>query len=88
MINEELIVVQTVHGLVSRPRTELQPIIEHSRRERNYGGADFSLRVTTILFFNTSFLYLRTEEPLPRSDGSVPEKNDYQVVVGISLRIG
>ena len=52
------------------------------------GGADFSLRVTTILHFNTSFLYLRTEDPLPRSDGSVPKKNDYQVVVGISLRIG
>lgn len=52
------------------------------------GSADFSLRVTTILHFNTSFLYLRTEEPFPRADGSVPEKNDYQIVVGISLRIG
>ena len=52
------------------------------------GNLDFSLRVTTILYFNTSFLYLRTEEPFPRSDDTVPEKNDYQVVVGISLRIG
>ena len=52
------------------------------------GSADFTLRVTTILYFNTSFLYLRTEQPLPRSDGSVPKKNDYQIVVGITLRIG
>jgi len=52
------------------------------------GSLDFSLRVTSILHFNTSFLYLRTEEPFPRSDGTVPKKNDYQVVVGVSLRIG
>jgi hypothetical protein len=52
------------------------------------GSLDFSLRVTTILYFNTSFLYLRTEDPFPRSDGSVPKKNDGQIVVGISLRIG
>jgi hypothetical protein len=52
------------------------------------GSLDFSMRVTSILHFNTSFLYLRTEEPFPRSDGTVPKKNDYQVVVGISLRLG
>ena len=52
------------------------------------GSLDFSLRVTTLLHFNTSFLYLRTEQPFPRSDGTVPKKNDYQIVVGISLRIG
>ena len=52
------------------------------------GSLDFTLRVTTILWFNTSFLYLRTEDPWPRSDGTVPEKNDYQVVLGISLRLG
>ena len=52
------------------------------------GNLDFTFRLTTILWFNTSFLYLRTEEPLPRGDGTVPKKNDYQVVVGLSLRIG
>jgi hypothetical protein len=58
------------------------------KNTNHVGSLDFSLRVTTILHFNTSFLYLRTEEPFPRSDGTVPKKNDYQVVVGISLRIG
>ncbi len=58
------------------------------RNTNHVGNLDFSLRVTTILYFDTSFLYLRTEEPFPRSDGTIPKKNDYQVVVGISLRIG
>jgi len=52
------------------------------------GSVDFSMRITSILHFNTSFLYLRTEDPLPRSDGTVPKKNDYQVVIGVSLRLG
>ena len=52
------------------------------------GSVDFTLRVTTILWFNTSFLFLRTEDPWPRADGTVPEKNDYQVTLGISLRLG
>ena len=52
------------------------------------GNLDFSLGVTTLLYLNASFLYLRTEEPFPRSDGSVPKQNDYQVVFGISLRLG
>ena len=52
------------------------------------GNADFTLRVTTILYFNTAFLFLRTEDPFPRSDGSVPKKNDYQITFGVSLRIG
>ena len=52
------------------------------------GNADFTLRVTTILYFNTAFLFLRTEDPFPRSDGSVPKRNDYQITFGVSLRIG
>ena len=52
------------------------------------GSSDFSLRITTVLFTNLSFLYLRTEQPFPRSDGTVPEKNDYQVVFSISVRLG
>ncbi len=52
------------------------------------GNLDFTVRVTTLLHTNISFLYLRTEQPFPRSDGTVPKKNDYQIVFGISLRIG
>ena len=52
------------------------------------GSLDFTSRLTTIIYFNTAFLYLRTEDPWPRADGTVPKKNDYQVVVAISLRLG
>jgi hypothetical protein len=52
------------------------------------GSLDFTVRVTTLLHLNTSFLYLRTESPFPTSDGTVPKKNDYQIVFGVSLRIG
>jgi hypothetical protein len=44
--------------------------------------------VTTLFGFNFSFLYLRTEQPFPRSDGTFPEKNDYQFVVSLSLNLG
>jgi len=52
------------------------------------GNLDFTVRVTTLLHTNISFLYLRTEQPFPRSDGTIPKQNDYQFVFGISLRIG
>ena len=52
------------------------------------GSADLSIEVTSIFNFNFSFLYLRTEEPAPREDGTVPKKNDYQFVIGVSLEIG
>ena len=52
------------------------------------GSLDFTVRVTTLLHTNMSFLYLRTEQPFPRSDGTVPKQNDYQIVFGISVRIG
>ncbi|MEM7135481.1 MAG: DUF481 domain-containing protein [Myxococcota bacterium] len=52
------------------------------------GSLDFSIRVTSIFDTNISFLFLRTEDPFPRSDGTVPKSNDYQIVVGVSLRLG
>ena len=52
------------------------------------GSLDFTVRVTTLLHLNTSFLYLRTEDPFPRADGTVPKRNDYQIVFGVSPRIG
>jgi hypothetical protein len=55
---------------------------------RMFADLDFTVRVTTLLHLNTSFLYLRTEQPFPRSDGTIPKQNDYQIVFGISLRIG
>ncbi|MFW2387089.1 MAG: DUF481 domain-containing protein [Polyangiales bacterium] len=54
----------------------------------HYGSAKFSVEVTDIFDFEGTFNFYRTENPPPRSDGTVPEKNDYEVIVGLALEIG
>jgi hypothetical protein len=52
------------------------------------GRATLSIEITDVFEFETSFLLLRTEDPPPRADGTQPEKNDYQIMVGVALDIG
>ncbi len=52
------------------------------------GKAIFSVEVTDIFSFDTEFDYFRTERPIPQSDGTVPQSNDYQLIVGFSIRAG
>jgi len=51
------------------------------------GRAKFSVEVTDIFDFETSFLFLRTEQPQPRADGTTPESNDYQLIVSVAFEI-
>ena len=51
------------------------------------GEARFTIEVADIFDFETSFLFLRTEDPPPRVDGTSPEKNDYQLIIGVALVI-
>ena len=51
------------------------------------GNADLCISITDIFAFETSFQFLRTENPPPRADGTVPKKNDYQVIVSIAVNI-
>ncbi len=51
------------------------------------GTADVSVEITDMFNFVTSFLYLRTRDPLPRADGTEPKPNDYQVVVSLAFKI-
>ena len=51
------------------------------------GKADISVEITDMFNFVTSFLFLRTRDPLPRADGTEPKQNDYQIVVSIALNI-
>ena len=51
------------------------------------GRAEFSVGINDIFDFETSLLFLRTEEPLQREDGTTPAKNDYQVVVSLAFDI-
>jgi hypothetical protein len=51
------------------------------------GRAKFSVEITDIFDFETSFLFLRTEDPVPRADGTKPSSNDYQLIVSVALEI-
>jgi putative salt-induced outer membrane protein YdiY len=59
-------------------------------RTNHTGKADLSIELTDVLDLDLAFLYLRTEQPAPPADPADPpiEKNDYQLVVGISLELG
>jgi putative salt-induced outer membrane protein YdiY len=52
------------------------------------GEATFTVEITDIFNFKTEFEYFRTEQPLPREDGSIPKSNDFQLIVGFSIRVG
>lgn len=52
------------------------------------GEATFTVEVTEIFNLKTEFEYFRTEQPIPREDGSVPQSNDFQIIVGFSIRVG
>jgi hypothetical protein len=52
------------------------------------GVATFSVEVTDIFDLETTFKYFRTENPLPRADGTRPVKNDYELIVSLALEIG
>lgn len=52
------------------------------------GFAELFFEVTNILGLQGSFLYLRTEEPRQRANGTFPAKNDYFFTLGVSLTLG
>jgi hypothetical protein len=54
------------------------------------GKADLAIELTSVIDLDIAFLYLRTEDPAPPPDPMAPaiKKNDYQLVVGISLELG
>jgi hypothetical protein len=51
------------------------------------GTVDVSVEITDRFSFLTTFLFLRTRDPEPRSDGTEPKENDYQVVFSLALNI-
>ena len=55
------------------------------------GKADLAIELTSVIDLDIAFLFLRTEQPAPPADPTVDpaiKKNDYQLVVGISLELG
>ena len=56
------------------------------------GKADLAIELTSVLDLDIAFLFLRTEQPAQPAVTDPPatpvEKNDYQLIVGISLELG
>ena len=53
------------------------------------GKAKLAIELTSVLDLDIAFLFLRTEQPAPSPDPDVTiEKNDYQLIVGVSLELG
>ncbi len=52
------------------------------------GTAALLIEVINIFNLHASFLFLRTEEPVPFEDGTLPVKNDYQLIFGVALQLG
>jgi hypothetical protein len=50
--------------------------------------SELLFEVTNVLYLQATFLYLRTEEPKPRADGTLPTKNDYFFTIGVALQLG
>jgi hypothetical protein len=51
--------------------------------------ADLAIELTSVLGLDIAFLFLRTEDPAPPPEPGVTiEKNDYQLVVGVTVELG
>jgi len=49
--------------------------------------ATFEIELTSILDFDISFVWDRTQDPQPRSDGSVPDQDDFQLLLTLGVDI-
>jgi len=72
--------------LIIEWRTDI--VYTNTNLTHHFGSAKFSVEVTDILDLETTFKFYRTENPPPRADGTTPEKNDYELIVSLSLEIG
>ena len=53
------------------------------------GKADLAIELNSVIDLDIAFLFFRTEDPAPSSEPDVTVyKNDYQLVIGVSLELG
>jgi putative salt-induced outer membrane protein YdiY len=58
---------------------------EESGQYTHHAITSLETEITDILDFDISFVWDRTEKPTPRADGTVPEKDDYQLIFWVGV---
>jgi len=66
---------------------ELSIVNEESGRYTHHAIATFSVGLTSILDFDISFIWDRTENPQQRSDGTTPKQDDFQLLLTFGVDI-
>jgi len=60
---------------------------EQSGTYTHHAIGTFEVGLTEILDFNISFVWDRTQDPQAKADGSVPDKDDYQLLFTLGIDI-
>jgi len=58
---------------------------EKSGRYTHHLVASFETEITSLIDFDVSWTWDRTEDPQPLSDGTVPEQDDFRTTVGLTF---
>lgn len=62
-------------------------VSEESGRYTHHAIATFEIEMTSILDFDISFVWDRTQNPQTRSDGSTPKQDDFQLLLTLGVDI-
>ncbi len=68
-------------------RYNLSLVNEESGTYTHHAIATFEIELTSILDFDISFVWDRTQDPQRRADGSVPKQDDYQLLLTFGVDI-
>ena len=60
---------------------------EESGTYTHHAIATFEIELTSILDFDISFVWDRTQDPQTRADGSVPKQDDFQLLLTFGVDI-
>jgi putative salt-induced outer membrane protein YdiY len=60
---------------------------EKSGKYTHHATATFEIELTSLLDFDITLVWNRTQNPQPRSDGTVPKKDDYQLLFTLGVDI-
>ena len=66
-------------------RFDVQIVNEESGTYNHHFIGTFENEITSWLDVDISFVWDRNQDPQPNADGTVPEQNDYYLILGIGI---